>query len=300
MAAKNVINQPLVGAELIDDKAFVRTEFYYDFVRPRVPVSHVACGLLTLDDGQQAILGIHRPRDAGAFRNDERLRLGRLMSHVRSALFVRSRLHQAQALAGSALAALDRLAVGVVLLTPGGHLAHANPMADRILRAEDGLAIRQGSIHAANPDQDRRLQALLGGARGTTFATTPIRKAGGLTRINRPSGRSAYSIAVTPAGRDFSLRSGKAATIVFISDPELREPISDAALAAQFGFTPAEARLVQALAGGVSLPAYAKTAGVSHHTVRTQLARALSRTNTNSQLELLRLVFMSDVGMTRA
>ena len=50
---------------------------------------------------------------------------------------------------------------------------------------------------------------------------------------------------------------------------------------------------------GSSLPQYAKEAGISYHTARTLLARALVRTETDSQLGLIRLVLTSVVGIAR-
>jgi len=57
-----------------------------------------------------------------------------------------------------------------------------------------------------------------------------------------------------------------------------------------FGFPPAEARLVLALMSGKQLPEIARDAGVTYHTVRTQVARAMARTETRSQVELVLLV----------
>ena len=55
-------------------------------------------------------------------------------------------------------------------------------------------------------------------------------------------------------------------------------------MAGLFGFAPAEARLVLALMSGKQLPEIALDLGVTYNTVRTQLARAMARTETRSQV----------------
>ena len=52
---------------------------------------------------------------------------------------------------------------------------------------------------------------------------------------------------------------------------------------------PAEARVASGLAMGISLPATAIKLSISINTARTLLSRAMARTGTNSQLELVRL-----------
>lgn len=298
MDAKKLVDRPVVGAQLIDDGAFERTEFYYDFVRPRVPVFHVTCGLLTLGEGRRAILGIHRPRDAGAYSSDEVARMGQLIRHVRSSLFLRGRMQRNNMVVTSALAALNRLTVGVVLLGPAGRVLHANAAAEAVLQARDGIALRDSRVHVANSDEDRRLQRLIAGVLYPNVISKDSPGAGGRMRIGRPSGRLAYAVAVTPAGRNLAVSSAANATaLLFVSDPMRRPQNNPAALEAQFGFTPAEARLVHGLMAGQALPVYARNAGITHNTARTQLARALARTGTNSQLELLRLVYTAELGI---
>jgi DNA-binding CsgD family transcriptional regulator len=45
-----------------------------------------------------------------------------------------------------------------------------------------------------------------------------------------------------------------------------------------------------ALLSGTPLPQFARRAGISYNTARTQLARALARTGSRSQVELVLLV----------
>jgi DNA-binding NarL/FixJ family response regulator len=57
-----------------------------------------------------------------------------------------------------------------------------------------------------------------------------------------------------------------------------------------FDLTPAESRLLQALAGGLRLQSYAESVGVQTSTVRTQLTSIFNKTGTKRQAELLSIV----------
>jgi len=296
--SKRLIDRPVRGQELIDDRSFENGMFYSEFLRPRVDVYHNLCSLLTLSGGRQSVIGIHRPKQAGAYSAGEADQLGRLLRHVRSALHLRQCLADQIAVARSALAALDSLTAGVVLLGATGRIVHANEAAESILRANDGLSRAGNTLRAAHGEEDRRLQGLIAGARATSIDAKTPQSAGGRARVSRPSGRRAYAVVITPVSRSLPrFGADQAALLVFITDP-LRAPTVDSvALEAQFGFPPAEAKLVLALTSGVPLPAYSRQAGISYHTARTLLARALARTNTGSQLDLLRLVLASMPGV---
>ena len=65
---------------------------------------------------------------------------------------------------------------------------------------------------------------------------------------------------------------------------------ADGLLNMLFDLTPAEARLLQALAGGLRLQSYAESVGVQASTVRTQLNSIFNKTGTKRQAELLSIV----------
>lgn len=80
------------------------------------------------------------------------------------------------------------------------------------------------------------------------------------------------------------------AILVFASDPGHKIASDLAVLSELFGFTPAEGRLVLALLVGMAPPEFARRASVTYNTAKTLLARAMARTDTRSQVELVLLV----------
>lgn len=112
---------------------------YNEYLHPkRVGIFHLVGTVLPMEGGHQAVLGIHRPRDAKDFVPDDARRLERLVPHLQRALDMRRRLQQAEQASRSILAVLDRLSVGVIMLGPTGRLLHVNAAADAILRGADG------------------------------------------------------------------------------------------------------------------------------------------------------------------
>ena len=84
-------------------------------------------------------------------------------------------------------------------------------------------------------------------------------------------------------------RSTPALVMIFI-DRDQPEPPSASLLRGAFGLTEAEAAMASALASGQSLPAYRDACGVSQNTARTHLKSIFAKTNTNSQVALMRVL----------
>jgi DNA-binding CsgD family transcriptional regulator/PAS domain-containing protein len=278
-----------IGSQIVDEPTLTRSFIYNEYLRPKsVDIYHLVGTVMPMDGGYQAALGIHRPHDAKDFTCVDASRLERLLPHVRRALEVYRRVHHIEDASRSVYSVLDRLSLGVIVLGTNGRLLHVNAAADGILCKADGLTRTPDGLRAARKDDDRRLQQLIDAlVRGS--GETPA--AGGHLRVQRPSGQPAYAVMVAPAGPGIVGREqGSPAIIVFVSNPGKKLVADLAVMADLFGFPPAEARLVLALMSGKQLPEIARDAGVTYHTVRTQVARAMARTETRSQVELVLLV----------
>jgi DNA-binding CsgD family transcriptional regulator len=245
----------------------------------------------TLSLGGVYSIGIHRPRMARPFTVTSSQKLQRLLPHLQRALEIRQRLRQAEQTSRSVYSTLDRLSVGVIMLAATGRLLHANAAAEAMLRDGDGLVRTPDGLHAARKEDDKRLQALIGALR---HPSGDGRSAGGHLRIERSSGHPAYAVMLAPAGpRALGDERSTPAILIFISDPGAKIVADLAVLSELFGFTLAEGRLVLALLSGIAPPEFARRAGITYNTAKTLLARAMARTDTRSQLELVLLVAAS-------
>ena len=109
-----------------------------------------------------------------------------------------------------------------------------------------------------------------------------------LLNFRRRGGTSAVSIMIAP------LRLGSQVgpaceplAAIFLSDPSQAHTLDAPVLMQQFGFTQAEASLASALTQGTSLTEIADTRRVSVETVRTLLKRAMAKTESHSQGQLI-------------
>jgi DNA-binding CsgD family transcriptional regulator len=82
----------------------------------------------------------------------------------------------------------------------------------------------------------------------------------------------------------------RAVAAIFISSKTSRSAVALEGVAETFSLTPAETRLLGRLAMGDSIDAAASALGVTRPTVKTHLARILSKTGSRRQADLVALV----------
>ncbi|MCC7253579.1 LuxR C-terminal-related transcriptional regulator [Hyphomicrobium sp.] len=212
-----------------------------------------------------------------------------LAPHVRRAALIADML-DARALERSMLAAaLDRLAVGVVLTDGDGRIVHVNEAATRYL--DDGNALRRigDQLAVGDPASARDLaQAIAEAASGTTI---DIPRSGIVVPLKR---RGGGDLAAWVLPLDHGLRqefgAGFAAKVaVFIRDLGDTSPFPAELFVRRFAITPAECRLLVLLVQGMTVTEAADTLGISLPTARTHLAHLFEKTGTSRQIDLVRL-----------
>ena len=111
--------------------------------------------------GSHIVWGIADPVDASGWSSSRVAMIARILPHLRRYVRVRSALADAGALGASLAELLDNTHAGVIHLDRGGRVVEANDSARELLRRDDGLSDAGGTLHAAWPEDDTRLQALL-------------------------------------------------------------------------------------------------------------------------------------------
>ncbi len=168
---------------------FVRTEFYNDFAARHGVYD---CMQARVFDGLgcSGFVAITRSNRMGAFEHEHVRLLRLLLPHLRGAQRTRQHLAFAAVERESALAALDGLSQGVLIVDAQARVLHANPAAEALLRLRDGLATaRDGRLHAARPADNAALGRALAGA-----ATS----GGDTLAVARPSSRASFAVTVQP------------------------------------------------------------------------------------------------------
>lgn len=184
-----------------------------------------------------------------------------------------TRLRAAQ---GGGAAALDRLAVGVILLDAAGGVHHANPAARDMARdAGLTLAARVG----AEGDTGRKLSDLVG-------RLISGQDSGGALVLEAGARR------VILLGRALNRRSQQdgATAMLMLGDPDRQHPLDPASLRQLFGLTPSEADVARLLAEGLRRNQIAARLGLSPTTIAFHLRNIFDKTGTHRQADLVALI----------
>jgi len=213
--------------------------------------------------------------------------LAALAPHLGQAAQIASRLESERAERRALATLAENLAYAVLVLDRDAHVVHMNPAAEALTAACDGFSVvRDGFVSLADSAARARLARAVARAAGSAVA--PV--TGDSFLCHRPSGAAPYEATVTPLPREGAGFAPPLALLV-VADPGARAPEGGARrLAALYGLSPGEARLAVALAGGRTLDEAAADFGVRPASVRTQLRRAMGKTGTHRQAELIALV----------
>jgi len=141
-----------LGEDLVSAETFARSEVWNDFSRPHVGAFHLLGSAMPVQGATIAIVGIHRPRDAPAFDESDRQRLGVILPHLQRALQLMERLATAESNAVIGFGALDALAAGIILTDAQGTVLFVNRSAEAMAaKALPGLLPARGSPLSGKP-----------------------------------------------------------------------------------------------------------------------------------------------------
>ena len=285
-AARQPQMTALLGHELVPPHVVLASEYYHDYGVP-FGVCHVMGATAPLHTGASTMMVIaaHRPHDAPAFTDVERQRLNLLLPQLQRALQLRRRLGFLEAQAQTGFAALEALALGVVVATADGAIVFANAAAEALAHSDDGLRLG-GRLSGVGAVQPLEAQAL----RGLVYAVT-YGGAGGMLRVTRRT-QPPLAVLVAPLPTRLHPATGltRSLALVLITDPADGPVLAAQALQQLFGLTAAEASVALALAAGRSAEEIAGERAVSLPTVRTQIRQILAKTGALHVRDLVRLL----------
>jgi DNA-binding CsgD family transcriptional regulator len=281
---------PVIGDRVVPEKDFVKSEVYADLARP-LGLRHMLGEWAVHGDGALCSVAFHRSKQRGAFDERDARLLGTLFPHFLRSVRLRQNLQAAHCRAEIGDAALDGVTIGVVVTQADGRVLLANWTAESIAARQDGFMLQachpDRSVAAARSEDTQRLRALIASA----ASQTGLAQAGGALHLPSRSGKRGYAVTVTPLPRTLRglNRDRTPLALLLIADLE-RQPVPvDQRLVAVFGLTPAEARLVAALARGESRGEYAARARISQNTIKTQMASAFAKLGVKRESELVRM-----------
>jgi DNA-binding CsgD family transcriptional regulator len=264
----------------------MRTEIDNDFFK-RFGWGGSATAVLANGPSNVAAFGVLRNRRK-VFQKRELQILQILTPHLIRAVAMNRRLQRLTADRGNLVGALELLEAAVILVDADGCVRLMNPSARQLTQWADGLSVVNRRLVAATADDTVKL---------THLVRQALRRSGtegGDVLLPRPSGRHEYFARICPLPRAEHAESGSAA-VVFISDPDAHGRTGLDAVFSAPRLTPTEASVVKALVEGMALSEISEAFEVSLSTVRNHVKRAMMKTDTHRQADLVRLMMASRV-----
>ena len=293
------VGKAIYSELMIGDEELKKTEHYNEYVRPR-GLGHYGTGVLVE----------RRPGRITAFsmadhKNDEDRRASQIrLLDLLAPHFARAfRLHRiviAQKVSQDAVqAAFDRWAHAALVLDSSGRMMGMNRAAELLLQRAEGVWLsREGHLRSVDETCTRALDLAV--RQCAAIANGAINN-GGLGDVGsrdldgvmlpRSSG-APLRVMVWPlpflggAGTS-EFGPGNVLMVLFDPDNVRRTPI--AWMGRQYGLTPSEQRLTEAIINGVPLAEAAEELGIRLSTARTRLKTIQTKTQCHRQVDLVRL-----------
>ena len=266
------------------------SRFYLEWMKPH-NIFHVGGAQFADSETHRAGIAILRDESRGAWADGDLRVIDEILPHLRRALNIHSEFTYLRLKQDALLKGLDRLVIGLILYDQNGRSVYINPTAEAIIEAHPALALQDGELILINPDDEKNL-------RKTIVDTADIDpddswKQSVAIGITHPDVEAPLPILVTPMHGNLitsDLDYDGAKVAVFISDPNLQQPISIDALVSVYGLTPSEAQVAISLANGHSIDEIANTSSHSTHTIRSQLKSVFRKTGVTRQSELIKML----------
>lgn len=261
--------------------------FYRDFWSI-YGVRYVSAGKISESSELAVCMGLLRSDQQGPSPPEVDTVLRRLLVHFDKAFAIYSRYTRLSAQIDSGRLVIDQALRPILLLDLDRRLVHANTAAQRLLAQGELIAERQGQLAC----RDRRGEGLLAQA----LAALGLGEGGG------PSERQAFVLrdvqgrpvpaclwALRPARTMHAFGEQPRALLMLPTAGLAPEP-DPQILSAGFDLTPAEGRLLAALAQCLDVQGAAEALDISFHTARCHLRNIFDKTGVRTQKELLHQV----------
>lgn len=272
--------------QLLNEVEMEHDPFYAEFLA-RVGVRYFLSAILEQTQDKLTVVTVQRTRRQGHVEGREIALMERLVPHLQRANQTRERMQLDVARPDPFASALDLLNDGVALFRRDGSVLYANPALRAFAARETDFRLSRSAIAFTSPALRSRLAAAFDavariGEPSAAHLTTDF-------AVPRADGLPPYTISLRPLrGHADRTDAHDAVTMLLVHDPLQRQISIGCMLQDLYGLTHAEAHMAQALSGGMTAVAYAKSRRVSVTTIYTHLKRTREKTGWRSVAELTR------------
>jgi len=278
--------QLVVSDEIIALQDLQRTLFFADVLHPQNVANNVMAPV-AVRRGFLVAFNICRTARQGPPSGIDHAQLRLLLPHVVRSLSLGHRFDAYGHLQRAEHDALDRLAMGVVLLDDASNVLFCNRSASALIGEAGPLRLVGGRLISSHPALTRRLEALVGDIHGgvpMASIALPVQDESQTVLV------VASSIRARDKSRLYGIGRRPPAVLLFLIDTPADIEAEPIALREVFGLTPAEVRVTLAVVRETGLATAAGSLGMSTNTVKTHLARVFAKVGVRRQADLAQLV----------
>jgi DNA-binding CsgD family transcriptional regulator len=275
------------GSKHFDD---LDPDTYEDWMKPQ-DIHHIGRVQFLNTDSHKSAIALLRDEASGHWSEGDMRVIDEIVPHLKRAMdihaeFTRLRLKQDALIQG-----LDRLVIGLILYDQHAEAVYVNPTAKAIIKSHPALALNENGLFLYHAEDNRQLRQTI--LRTATIDSDDSWKQSVSIGITHPDVPAPLPLLVTPMHAhllttDVDYEGARVA--VFISDPNMAQPISVDNLVSVYKLTPSEAQVAISIANGHSIDDIAKKSNHSTHTIRSQLKSTFKKTGVNRQSELIKLL----------
>jgi DNA-binding CsgD family transcriptional regulator/PAS domain-containing protein len=209
-----------------------------------------------------------------------------LLPHLRRAMTISNVLDAQTIEKARMVEALNALRCAVILCDGRGTILHANRSAEDMLRDGSLVYCMNKALSAKSTPAKAELRAAL---RLAVNNESGIGKSGLAIRLSHPEMPAVFAHVLPLTGSDMrtGLQPAAVAAVFIAGTPDEGDAAS--AVAAAFGLTAAETRVLASLLGGHTLGATATALGIAATTAKTHLENVFAKTGVSRQADLMRL-----------
>ena len=268
----------------------VESDIFENWMKPE-GIFHLGRIQFLDDDVHKAAIAILRDKNAGAWKKGDIRVINEIVPHLKRALDIHSEFTRLRMQQDAMMKGLDRLVIGLIMYDRNAHAVYINPTAKAIIKSHPALALNgDGLLLNAAEDNKNLHQTILDTA---NIEPEDSWKQSVSIGITHPDVVAPLPLLVTPIHAHLltsELDFEGARVAVFLSDPNLQQPISVNNLVSVYKLTPSEAEVAISIANGHSIEDIARTSHHSAHTIRSQLKSTFRKTGVSRQSELIKLL----------
>jgi DNA-binding CsgD family transcriptional regulator/PAS domain-containing protein len=234
--------------------------------------------------GRLAVFGANRHESK--LSDDDRTIMRLLVPHIRRAVAISDLLDVKRIEVATLAATLDSFNAGILVVGDKSHILHANRAARDMMSKHEPISAVSGVLSVRDAHAGAEIAHAIELARadeatiGANGIAVPLRSKGEAVAHVLPLARGELRTRLAP----------QAAAAVFITQPADAPPRDIGALAANYGLTAAETRMLECVASGATLGEAAEMLDISANTAKTHLAHIFSKTGVTRQADLIALV----------